>query len=522
MSSAIKEDNFMNSLTIEKKRHLLVTAYFLYLAFYYAVTGFEIEPFASHESTLGVFGNLIAVTMLYHGMKSHPQEFRKPWAWFLATAVLYTIGEGLWAFYEDFLGLDPSSPSICDVFYLANSFTSLYAGICYLRQIGVKTKDITFDVVLSLFAIGGLMYHFVLLPIASTWEENAASVLINSVISLIDLSFFVTLILIVFGEDEKILSTKRALLLAFTFIGFLAIDQGTMLISIYSLETPSWVEPLWAAPMFLLGLASMYPETDDQPKEENPQLGRAMSYGRILLPYILTFAILVLIGVQLNITHSLFIWAVLLVILMSIRQVLVLMRNRTLVEEIRDNEKKLNLQNYELQKLNRQILRDAEIDFLTQLANRRFIDQTFDRLVPPDGIETTLGVLLIDVDKFKNINDTYGHPIGDLVLQHVASCIKKVTREGDIAGRFGGDEFIILLPGADRRVTALVAKRLMGQISKAAELASRNVTLSIGCTNQTITKATYNAESLLKEADEALYEAKESGRNRFILYGTET
>lgn len=509
----------MNNMTIEKKRHLLVTAYFLYLAFYYAVTGFEIEPFASHESTLGVFGNLIAVAMLYHGMKSHPQGLRKPWAWFLSTAVLYTIGEALWAFYEDFLGLDPSSPSICDVFYLGNSFTSLYAGICYLRQIGVKAKDVTFDVVLSLFAIGGLMYHFVLLPIASTWEENAASVLINSIISLIDLSFFVTLILIVFGEDEQILSTKRALLLAFTFIGFLAIDQGTMLISIYSLETPAWVEPLWAVPMFLLGLASMYPETEDRQKDDHPQLERAISYGRILLPYILTFAILVLIGVQLNITHSLFIWAVLLVILMSVRQVLVLMRNRTLVEKIRDKEKELNRQNYELKQLNRQILRDAEIDFLTQLANRRFIDSTFARLAPPDGVETSLGVLLIDVDKFKNINDTYGHPIGDLVLQRVAGCISEVIRGKDIAGRFGGDEFIILLPGADRHATALVAERLMGKISKAAELASRNVTLSIGCTNQAITKATYNSETLLKEADEALYAAKEGGRNRFVVYG---
>ncbi|MBP5200052.1 MAG: GGDEF domain-containing protein, partial [Schwartzia sp.] len=134
------------------------------------------------------------------------------------------------------------------------------------------------------------------------------------------------------------------------------------------------------------------------------------------------------------------------------------------------------------------------------------------------GAEETLGLLLIDVDFFKHINDTYGHQEGDLVLKQVAACISSIIRGGDIAGRFGGDEFIVLLPTANAHAVAAVAKRLQDKIRSDDELVSRKVTLSIGCASQTSTQKTYDSKQLLKQADDALYHAKENGRNQFIVY----
>ncbi|MBP3689780.1 MAG: GGDEF domain-containing protein, partial [Schwartzia sp.] len=252
-----------------------------------------------------------------------------------------------------------------------------------------------------------------------------------------------------------------------------------------------------------------------------PRLEAALEYARVLLPYGLTFCILFLVGFKFNLLDSLFLWAILLVVLLSLRQIFILLRNRRLMQTIRENEKRLNLQNSELQRLNQKILHDAEIDFLTQLANRRYIDQTFIRLAPPDGAVASLGVLLIDVDFFKRINDTYGHQMGDFVLKQIAACIRSVIRGDDIAGRFGGDEFILLLPGADAVATATVAERLTQKVRENGALFSRSVTLSIGGTSQTITGANYSSEQLLKQADDALYHAKENGRNQYVIYEAE-
>ena len=204
--------------------------------------------------------------------------------------------------------------------------------------------------------------------------------------------------------------------------------------------------------------------------------------------------------------------------MISIRQILVLERNKKLLRTIRTNEAKLHLQNLELQRLNEKILRDAEIDFLTQLSNRRHIDKAFEQLTPPEGRAESLGVLLIDVDFFKRINDTYGHPKGDFVLKAIADKIKSVIRGNDIAGRFGGDEFIVLMPQADISIVNHIAEQLTNSVRKDEQLAELKVTLSIGGTGQKISHENYDVQLLLKQADDALYKAKEGGRNRVVTH----
>ena len=144
---------------------------------------------------------------------------------------------------------------------------------------------------------------------------------------------------------------------------------------------------------------------------------------------------------------------------------------------------------------------------------------TIERLTPRTGAEESLGLILIDVDYFKRINDAFGHQVGDSVLKQVAGCIRSVIRANDIAGRFGGDEFIVLLPGADARTTAAVAGRLEKKVRDDEVLAGRGVTLSIGGTSHVITSEDYDSELMLKQADDALYRAKEAGRNLIVMYG---
>ncbi|MCR5814161.1 MAG: GGDEF domain-containing protein [Desulfovibrio sp.] len=217
----------------------------------------------------------------------------------------------------------------------------------------------------------------------------------------------------------------------------------------------------------------------------------------------------------------LFAWSISLILLLSLRQVFILLKNRMLLAKIQQKEQQLNLKNMELQKLNEQILRDAQIDFLTQLSNRRYIEDAFERLAPQTELMEHLGLLLIDVDHFKTVNDTFGHQVGDKVLQSVAEKIRRSIRAHGIAGRYGGDEFIVLLPGATTQAVMSVAKRLQKHIREDHSLQEWRVTVSIGASSLGMNKDDYEIGRLLRNADDALYQAKDNGRNQVCMASTE-
>lgn len=159
----------------------------------------------------------------------------------------------------------------------------------------------------------------------------------------------------------------------------------------------------------------------------------------------------------------------------------------------------------------------AGTDSLTGLFNRlhfsRFIEQELIRLRQVQG---TSAILLIDIDNFKRVNDSYGHPIGDEVLQFVALTLKQNTREGDIASRFGGEEFMILMSGASLKTATQRAEQLrlaVSELTLPCLPKEVRVTISIGVSLLDISKDN-PIDTAYREADKALYAAKSAGRNR--------
>ena len=122
--------------------------------------------------------------------------------------------------------------------------------------------------------------------------------------------------------------------------------------------------------------------------------------------------------------------------------------------------------------------------------------------------------MMLDIDHFKKINDTYGHLAGDFVLKEIAKIIKDSIRKSDICGRFGGEEFVIVLPNTKLSGAMKLAERIRETIQNHTfdfNGKKINVTVSIGITSVGVNDS---YESLISRADEALYEAKEKGRNR--------
>ena len=162
----------------------------------------------------------------------------------------------------------------------------------------------------------------------------------------------------------------------------------------------------------------------------------------------------------------------------------------------------------------------AALDPLTSLYNRRFgmarLHEEFGRAVRST---TPLGVLMFDIDHFKQVNDTYGHLAGDRVLVRVATLARAVMRDGDVIVRYGGEEFLAILPGASRNDLYNVGERLRRMIEDAAVADGEQtirVTVSIGGTAYPEVDVA-DETTLVNQADKALYASKESGRNRVTI-----
>ena len=162
----------------------------------------------------------------------------------------------------------------------------------------------------------------------------------------------------------------------------------------------------------------------------------------------------------------------------------------------------------------------ATRDYLTQIFNRSAILETLDQeLARSSRSSTPVGIVLADLDHFKSINDTYGHPAGDLALREAVARIQSSMRPYDSIGRYGGEEFLIVLPGADEETCRHMAERMRQAIFATKVSLGWNdeidMSCSFGCTSTIGNR--YTADQLIRSADDGLYRAKRAGRNRAVL-----
>jgi len=161
------------------------------------------------------------------------------------------------------------------------------------------------------------------------------------------------------------------------------------------------------------------------------------------------------------------------------------------------------------------IKRLSEEDYLTKLYNRRKTHETIEsEIVRSKRYNSPFSLILLDIDDFKNINDSYGHNIGDGVLVRFSSIIRQTIRETDIAGRWGGEEFLVICPETTVDGASSLAEKLRSSIENSVFKGTAKITTSIGVTG------THHGDSvnrIINRADKALYSAKQAGKNRVTV-----
>lgn len=160
----------------------------------------------------------------------------------------------------------------------------------------------------------------------------------------------------------------------------------------------------------------------------------------------------------------------------------------------------------------------SSIDRMTGTYVRKYFEQIFDREIQyANEINQPFSVIMLDIDYFKNVNDIYGHQKGDVVLTEIGSIIMNSIRVTDYVGRYGGEEFIVLLPGANKEDAYAIAEKIRNTVEK-SKLLGNDAELTISCGIASFPYDANDQDEIIEKADQALYNAKENGRNRSVAW----
>ena len=171
--------------------------------------------------------------------------------------------------------------------------------------------------------------------------------------------------------------------------------------------------------------------------------------------------------------------------------------------------------------MNERLLHISRIDGLTEVANRRALEEKLGEMwAHSQRMHEPLSLVMCDIDKFKSVNDQYGHQVGDIVLRDFAGLLKEAVREVDRVGRYGGEEFLLLLPGTAPESAVTFAERLRQTVKEhkfSFDKGTLSRSMSCGVAGWPHPEIR-NQDALVKAADDALYVAKESGRDKVVRF----
>ena len=288
-------------MDVARQRKNAIAAYVVYVAVFYAILIGQIEPFASCASTFSLIGHLLTFPLYWIGLKIHTGEKRWPWVWFAITGVLYFLGDFFWAYYADWINVELESPSVCDVFYLLNSYTCCCAFICYIRQIKeLRTGTILMDILISVLSIGSLLYHFIISPLIIDTSVGLFQMFFHANMSVIDLALFTGILAVIWGTEQSRFYSKRTLLLGLGFFLCCFVEQLSLAIEVYDLPISFFFEPFWTIPFWFFALTATFPDEDETDETERAMLHstwkRPLQSLRIGLPYLFAAFILIFVG----------------------------------------------------------------------------------------------------------------------------------------------------------------------------------------------------------------------------------
>jgi diguanylate cyclase (GGDEF)-like protein len=502
-----------NSLPARRRiSPLLLAGVTAYMAVYMVWLAFGPDRTLMSDIAFLPLSALAAVASWRAGQRSVPGA-RLGWRLIALAILSYGIGDAIWTFYEA-IGELPF-PSLADPFYIA--FYPLFlAGILRFRWRGRRglgnRAQAILDALTIGFGAGAVLWYLVLGPAAYADAGSLLGNLVAVAYPAGDLALIAALVRLSMGVADTRIRRSLALLAAGLLLYVVAdvLYSSTLLSAVYS--GGGWLDPLWmlATAAFVFAAASA-PTLIRGARRTNGE-GANLPTAIGVLPYLAVVAVFaLLIDVQWGDPFfpnvSLTLTAAVVAALISLRQFLA--------------QRNLSDVYHELSDAHAEVAALAITDPLTGLPNHRGMVDVIDlELERAERYGRECSLLFIDIDHFKALNDDVGHEAGDRALGEVGELMSGLMRTVDTVGRWGGEEFVAVLPETGPDAAIAIAGRLRSTVDKRAfdGSAGTHLTVSIGA-------ATYPGDAeirseLLDAADGAMYAAKHLGRNRVLSAGS--
>ncbi|WP_162297940.1 putative bifunctional diguanylate cyclase/phosphodiesterase [Halalkalibacillus sediminis] len=418
----------------------------------------------------------------------------------LGIGVLFYISSNLVGLYALLIQESSAYPDLASVLWLIGYGIFLIALIYKMQIISISNSNSQFvyNILIFMTIAAAISGHYLIQPIF----EQSEFVLSNFTLLYPILNLSILFVTISLYYLTRALEDRRVIILLVS--GFLVqIFADSVYVYSYVNEEyllGGWIDPIWTIAILLIGFASFYVQerTDTAVWKES----KYFKFRNTLYPYLSAtlLSILVIDSYQWNL-NALSIGMVVVFLLIVIRQYFVMRQNEILMSKFR---------------------RLAYYDSLTGLRNRTKFNKDLKHIVSEaQKSNTVLALILIDLDRFKNVNDAFGHDVGDQLLQGVAKRLQNSLGKGERLYRLGGDEFIIIIPNLSGNICESRASTILEGFRSHFLVEEHEIlmTPSIGISHYP--RVGEDEETLLKNADAAMYLAKKSGKNNYEFYTPE-
>lgn len=465
---------------------------------------------AAHD-VLYTLVSLAAVGGVCWGIRVHRPRPAAPWWWMAAGFSCWVVGDTVYSVQGDLFGV-VSFPTGADAVYLL-AYPVLVVAISLLIRSRRPTLDVasTLDSLTVAVGLGLLFWVFVLAPTLREGTQSALATSVNLAYPTGDLILLAGLVRLTSSPGFR----PRALRLLIAALGLVVVaDTAAAVMGVTTNADTAQLDPLWLLGYTFWGAATLHPtmvEVGRTPRQQEDafnlwRLGAAAAAAAVG-PSVL--------AVQSVLDLALDVWPVVVATLLVFGLVLARMYLAiTTVVQV-DRQRQL---------LQDELVERASHDGLTGLPNRtEVLRHLAAALHRARRGSQAVAVLFVDLDGFKQVNDTMGHPSGDRVLATVAARLSSDIRGGDVAGRLGGDEFIVLLePVKDQAAAVEVADRLTARLSEPLDLGGVGVARVGASIGVAISHASMtDADDLLWRADQAAYRAKSLGGSTVAVFDEE-
>lgn len=470
----------------------------LYILFHYSSLFFlkDSSSLPTVSNTLVSIANLISLIVMLKAFTRQNHQIKKLILLLFLGALCNFIGSCYWTYYEYVYGIPPLV-GVYDLSMLFVYIFFLWALIHYFRTHKVVlATTYLLDILIFSVITSTLSWVFIIRPLLLTTLDTNSLLIITTYLSypIADLSVLFACLVI-------LLCTPISKSMLYMVVGFLIniiANSINFYESIHTAYPGHLIDPLWSISILLIGFSGL------DAFKENHLNKRTYSkkYLQFFIPY--TAVIIFLFVVYVNfydVRDPLLIGVFISIVLLLIRLFNTINRNEVLNNVIHQKNRQLKEANDKLKFL-------AYHDELTQLPNRHFL---FEKL---QNKMNGTHLLFIDLDGFKSVNDTYGHTVGDILLQQVSARLKEQLTADDFLCRFAGDEFIILLSNKDQMHVEIMAAAIVESLSHRYIIDTHEISISssIGISSFEENESMLSA---INRADKAMYTIKKNGKNGF-------